>query len=166
MRSCIIDLCFGALHRLYCFTARQWRIEYKGLTIKQMYIQTFKLTTLCRGPVRGGSGGSIDPPRILENRIKELKTELFSWIFGILTPLCVIPSILTPLSEIPNRASAHVFKNAKSWVMISQLAEDLAKISVSLLFISWGVLIVYLKRPEMNFYQPEHLLLKTPNLDS
>ena len=31
-----------------------------------------------RGPVRGGSGGSIDPPRILENSIKELKTELFS----------------------------------------------------------------------------------------
>ena len=28
------------------------------------------------GPVRGGSGGSIDPPRILENSIKELKIEL------------------------------------------------------------------------------------------
>ena len=31
-----------------------------------------------RGPVRGGSGGSIDPPKILENNIKEFKIELLS----------------------------------------------------------------------------------------
>ena len=30
-----------------------------------------------RGPVRGGSEGSIDPPRILENIIKELNIEFF-----------------------------------------------------------------------------------------
>ena len=81
------------------------------------YITLFKALknwSHIRGPLRGGSGGSIDPPRILENIIKEVKIELLSWIFGILTPLCVIPSILTPLSKIPNRASGSLFLNF-SW---------------------------------------------------
>ena len=55
--------------------------------------------------LEGGQSGQLTPPRIFENSIKELKIELFRWIFGILTPLCVIPSILTPLSDFPNRAS-------------------------------------------------------------
>ena len=58
---------------------------------------------IIRGPVRGGS---IDPPRILENIRKEWKIGLLRQIFGILTPLYLIPSVLTPLSEIPNRAFA------------------------------------------------------------
>ena len=36
------------------------------------------LTKILRGPVRGGSEGSIDPPIVLENIIKEVKIELLS----------------------------------------------------------------------------------------
>ena len=60
---------------------------------------------LSRGPVRGGSGGSIDPPRILDNIKRGLKIGLLSEILHILTPLSVIPGVLNPQSEIPNMAS-------------------------------------------------------------
>ena len=66
-------------------------------------------------PLEGGRG-SIDPPKILDNIIKEVKIELLSWIFGILTSLCIIPNILTPLREIPNRASALLL-----WTVTAQI---------------------------------------------
>ena len=59
------------------------------------YLQR-QLRQLSSGP-RGGLRGSIDPPRILEDTLRVR--------FGVLTPLCVIPSVLTRLSEIPNEAS-------------------------------------------------------------
>ena len=45
--------------------------------------------------------GSIDPPRILDGTLKDVSICNFD-------PLCVITSILTPLSEIPNEAFVNV----------------------------------------------------------
>ena len=49
--------------------------------------------------LEGGQGGQLTPLEFWNIPWK-------SSIFGLLSPLCIIPSILTPLSEIPNRASA------------------------------------------------------------
>ena len=49
--------------------------------------------------LEGGQGSQLTPPRIWKD--STLK-ELYIWRFD---PLCVIPSIQTPLSEIPNDVS-------------------------------------------------------------
>ena len=49
--------------------------------------------------------------------------------------------LMLNLSKFGENSFSSSFKNAKSLVMISQLAENLAKISVSLLSISRGVLV-------------------------
>ena len=48
--------------------------------------------------LEGGQGGQLTP-------LEFWKVPWKRQIFDVLTPLCVIPSILTPLSEIPNEAS-------------------------------------------------------------
>ena len=52
-----------------------------------------------------GSQNSIAPLEFEKVYIKQLKIEFLSQIFGILTLLCVLLNIQTPLSGIPNRAS-------------------------------------------------------------
>ena len=70
-----------------------------------------KKLNLYSGAVRGGSGESTDPPKILEPIEEKLETETLSWFSSIPIPLGQKPSILIPLCVIPNVASV---KNHKS----------------------------------------------------
>ena len=79
--------------------------------------------TYCSGHIRRGSGGSADPPKIVEPVGKKLDIHVLSKISSIPIPLGQKLGILIPQGEIPNVATV-LCQNIASF--LSNLGNDLS----------------------------------------